>query len=613
MNNALRALAMVFLAAPAVLCAAQPGAWVGSWATSQQTPEARNAQPEGALADATLRQTVHLSLGGRTWRLRLSNAFGQAPLKIGAAHVAIAVAAGSPAIDAARDTPVLFDGKREVIIPAGADYYSDPFSFDAAAGSNLAISIYLTEAPKGQTSHPGSRTTSHLVKGNQVSVPQLEGASSFDHWFVIAGLDVEAPPGAAAIVILGDSIADGRGSTTNGNNRWSDNLAARLAQAGKPLAVLNHGIGGNRLLDDGLGPSALARFERDVLAQTGVRYLIINEGINDLGTFGSGGTDAAHEDLVQRIIGAYRQMVARARSHGIKVIGGTLMPFDGPTYRAGARGEADRAAINAWIRTPGNFDAVVDFDAVMRDPQQPLKFLPAYDSGDNLHPSARGYEAMAAAIPLALFEPARARAGASGGETSTGGFSYSHIGFGAGPARGRSAGESLSGVGIRLDGALEIASHVFGFVDLSGDLYEVHDTALDEDVELGFTLAAIGFGFNWPLGAALDVVGGVSLENLSLDAEVDNVTTTVDHDGWGLNLGLRGRFGARWQWQTALRYSDMKDVGSTTSLTFGGRYYFSPRLAAGFEIATRRYGADTPDLKELSGLANIRYEFADWY
>jgi lysophospholipase L1-like esterase len=398
------ALALLLLATLSS-AAGSSASWIGSWAASQQTPEPRNALPDDALTNATLRQTVHLSLGGRRWRLHLSNAFGQAPLTIGAVHVARSESAGSASIVAATDTRVQFDGRDDVIIPAGADYVSDPFTLETAPGANVAISIYLPNAPQGQTSHPGSRTTSHLVHGNQVGATSLADTQQFEHWFVIAGLDAESRGGAAALVILGDSIADGRGTTTNGNDRWSDDLAARLVKAKLQMAVLNHGIGGNRLLDDGLGPNALARFDRDVLAQAGVRYLIVHEGINDLGTFGTqpGHSDADHEALVRRMIGAYRQIIARAHSHGIQVIGATLTPFAGPTYHPSARGEADRAAINQWIRTPGNFDAAVDFDKVVRNPADPLHFKPEFDSGDNLHPSPKGYQAMADALPLSLF------------------------------------------------------------------------------------------------------------------------------------------------------------------------------------------------------------------
>jgi len=399
------AAALAAMLAPlAPASSGQPGNWVASWATAEQTPEPRNALPDAALTNTTLRQTVHLSLGGGTWRLRLSNAFGQAPLRIGAAHVARPRAPGAADIDAGSDTPVLFDGRTEIVIPAGAEYLSDAFHFEAAAGTSIAISLYLPEAPQGQTSHPGSRTTSHLVHDNQVAAPSLQQTTSFEHWFVIAGLDVQAAPDMAAIVILGDSIADGRGSTTNGNDRWSDALAARLAAAKLPLAVLNEGIGGNRLLDDGLGPNALARLDRDVLAQSGARYLILHEGINDLGTFGAAGgrSDAEHEELVRRIIGAYRQIIERAHGRGIKVIGGTLTPYAGPTYHPTARDETDRRQINEWIRAAGHFDAVADFDRALRDPDRPLQFRPEYDSGDHLHPSPEGYRAMAEAVPLPL-------------------------------------------------------------------------------------------------------------------------------------------------------------------------------------------------------------------
>jgi lysophospholipase L1-like esterase len=213
------------------------------------------------------------------------------------------------------------------------------------------------------------------------------------------------------VVIVGDSIADGRGTTTKGNNRWSDNLAARLNAAKMPVAVLNKGIGGGRILDDGLGPNALARFDRDVLSPNGVRWLIVHEGINDLGTFGGqpGRTDADHEELVRRIIAAYKQIIERAHAHGIKVIGATLTGFAGRTYNPTPRGEADRAAINEWIRTSGQFDAVVDFDKAIRDPVRPLHLLPEYDSGDDLHPSPKGYQAMAEAIPLELFRQSGSR------------------------------------------------------------------------------------------------------------------------------------------------------------------------------------------------------------
>lgn len=191
------------------------------------------------------------------------------------------------------------------------------------------------------------------------------------------------------------------------------------------------------------------------------------------------------------------------------------------------------------------------------------------------------------------------------------GFSYSHIGFGLGPAHGRIAGDSDTAAGFRLDGAFEFSSHVFAFVDMAGTVYEGSDPQLDEDVELGFTLASLGAGFNWPLSPSVDLVTGISVDSLSLDSKVDNVTTTVDFDGWGMNIGLRGHEGERWQWQAAMRYSDVEHIGSITSLTVGARYYMSEHWALGAELALRQYDEDTLDLRETSGLLTVRYEFRD--
>lgn len=386
--------------------------WVGSWAASQQTPEARNALPDAALTDATLRQIVRLSTGGKRLRVLLSNAFGTEPLRIDTAHIARAARPDAPLLVAGTDHALTFDGAPAVVIPAGASYWSDPVDLDAPALSSIAVSLHLPVAPKGQTSHPGSRATSYLLHGDHVGDTTLTGAQPVEHWFQLAGVAVASPdrraPNPSAIVTLGDSITDGHGATTNGNDRWPDLLAERL-QADRTLrsvAVLNHGIGGNRLLADGLGPNALARFDRDVLAQPGVRYVIVLEGINDLGTLTRDAPVAVaeHTVLVARMTGAYGQMIARAHAAGVKVYGATIMPDGGSGYyHPDARNEADRTAVNAWIRAPGHFDAVIDFDALMRDPATPNRLRKSYDSGDGLHPSPVGYRAMAAAIPLALF------------------------------------------------------------------------------------------------------------------------------------------------------------------------------------------------------------------
>jgi len=404
-----RALAASLLCLAVAGSATPPPAplWVGSWASSQQIPEDRNALPDADLRDATLRQIVRVSVGGDRFRVLLSNAFGTAPLRIDAAHVALSLDRATSRIDPKSDHTLTFDGAPDVVIPAGASYLSDSVEFPVEALKSLAITIHLPDAPHGQTSHPGSRATSWLVHGNQVGAPELANAKGVEHWFQLAGVEVNAY-GARAIVTLGDSITDGHGATTNGDDRWPDRLADRLqaSAATRNVAVLNHGVGGGRLLLDGLGPNALARFERDVIAQTGVRYLIVLEGVNDLGTFTRDAPQSveAHASLVARIIASYRQMVARARAHDIKAIGATILPYGGSDYyHPDAANEADRQAINRWIRTPGNFDAVVDFDALTRDPANPMRMKPAYDSGDHLHPSAAGYRAMADSIPLELF------------------------------------------------------------------------------------------------------------------------------------------------------------------------------------------------------------------
>lgn len=383
--------------------------WVGSWASSQQVPETHNAVPLESLSNATLRQIVHLSTGGSMIRVRVSNAFGTAPLHLLAVHVARPLSPSAGRIDTASDRALTFNERPDVLIPMGAEYVSDPLNYTVTALSDLAITMQIEAAPGQETGHPGSRATSYLAAGLPVDAAEMLSAQSIEHWYFLSGVDVPASANASSIVVLGDSITDGHGATTNGNDRWTDVLAARLqhSAATSGAAVLNEGTGGNRLLLDGLGPNALARFDRDVLAQTGVRYLIVLEGINDLGmlTRTAVASEAQHEDLVRRMIGAYQQMITRAHMHGIKVIGGTIMPFLGSGYYHPAESnENDRQMVNAWIRAAGHFDAVIDFDKVVADPAHPGHLRPEYDCGDHLHPSPAGYRAMAEAIPLELFQ-----------------------------------------------------------------------------------------------------------------------------------------------------------------------------------------------------------------
>jgi lysophospholipase L1-like esterase len=382
--------------------------WVGSWASSQQLVEPRNSIPATDLKDVTLRQIVHLTIGGSELRLHLSNRYGTTPLHIASAHIARASAPVLSRIMPASDQLLTFSGRGDVTIPAGADYLSDPVSYSVTPLSDVAITIHLDLVPVDQTGHPGSRATSYLAHGGQAAAVNLPDAAQIEHWYFIEGIDVQALEAATAVVILGDSITDGHGATTNGNDRWPDILARRLQAApqSRMVGVLNHGIGGNRLLLDGLGPNALARFNADVIAQAGVRYLVVLEGINDIGMLGRSAeaTVAQHRDLVNDIVAAYDQIVARAHTHGIKVAGGTILPFAGSDfYHPGPQSEADRQAVNKWIRESGHFDTVIDFDEIVRDPTNPDRLLPKFDSGDHLHPSPAGYAAMAEAVPVAFF------------------------------------------------------------------------------------------------------------------------------------------------------------------------------------------------------------------
>lgn len=378
--------------------------WVTAWATSQMIP-GNNALPAEDLRDATLRQIVRIQIAGSRLRVRLTNAYGTQPLRIGAATIARSADLASARIDAASLASLTFGGAKGVTIPAGADYWSDPIDLPVKAGADLAITLYLPDAPTQQTGHPGSRATSYYLHGDHSGDTDLADAKKVDRWFQIGAVEV-ASPKASAVVILGDSITDGYGVPPNSNARWTDALQLRLraTPALADMAVVNAGIGGNRLLNDGLGPNAMARFDREVLSYPGVTHLVIFEGVNDLGTLtrDAPATPEAHAVLVEGMIGAYRQMVARARAHGIKVIGATITPYGGSGYyHPDAQNEADRAAVNAWIRAPGNFDGVIDFDAAMRDPAAPTKLRKAYDN-DGLHPSVAGYQAMADAVPLSL-------------------------------------------------------------------------------------------------------------------------------------------------------------------------------------------------------------------
>ncbi len=398
---AIYAGALWFCSVPCGWASTGADRWVTTWATGVQLTEPNNLPPT-PLAHATLRQFVRTTLGGGTLRVRFSNVYGTEPATINAAHIALATGAGSAGngeIDPTTDTKLTFSGNGSAIIPPGAEISSDAVEFNLPPLANVAISIYFGEiSAKTVTGHPGSRTTSFIVPSNAVSAPSLPSAVKTARWYIIAGIDVLADKSCRALVILGDSITDGRGSTTDGNNRWPDNLAMRLATNPPTanVAVVNMGIGGNAVLSGGLGPTALARFDRDVLGQHGVRYLVIFEGVNDIGSGSSSMATATN------LVDAYIQFANKAHAHGINVYGATITPFGGSSYYS-ALHEQERRFVNTWIRTNTVFDAVIDFDAVVRDPANPVNLLPAYDTGDHLHLNPAGYKAMADAIDLTLF------------------------------------------------------------------------------------------------------------------------------------------------------------------------------------------------------------------
>ncbi|MGD9212115.1 MAG: SGNH/GDSL hydrolase family protein [Desulfobacteraceae bacterium] len=388
--------------------------WVNTWVSMPQLTEPHNMPPEPftqtdlVFADSTLRQTIHTSIGGDLMRLRFSNAFGGTALTITSVHVALPEGGegGGSAIQPETDQAVTFNKRSSVVIPVGAQVVSDPLEFELAPESNLTVTIYLAEgqASNNITSHPGSRTTSYMVAGDYVSDTDLDGATSADHWYFLSGVEVWTEQANRALVVLGDSLTDGRGSTTNMNNRWPDQLLARLQgnEATAGIAVLNQAAGGNRVLNDGLGPNALARFDRDVLAQSGVKWLIVFEGVNDIGT--AEATEEAQEQVADDLIGAFNQMIFRAHAKDILVYGATITAFGGSFYDEGTGyREAARQKVNDWIRTSGRFDGVIDFDKVTRDPENPAQLMEGIHDGDYLHLNPEGYKILADAVPKRLF------------------------------------------------------------------------------------------------------------------------------------------------------------------------------------------------------------------
>lgn len=401
------------LAFTSIATAAEQSHWVGTWGASPAPQLATEAEIRTAklqFENQTLREIVHTSIGGNMVRVRLSNAYGKHTVDIGAAHIALS--AKGAQITAGSDRILTFSGRPSVSIPPNALVFSDPVKLDVPASGDLSISIFIPKATTGAGIHYAAQQTSYTGAGDQTAAASMQDPAPITSWIFLAGVDVMAPESAAAVVAFGDSITDGARSTVDANLRWPNVLSDRLQaqRKGKKIGVLDAGIGGNRILHDAIanvrfGVNALARFDRDVLTQPGVKYLIILEGINDLG---HAGTSAPASETVSSddLIAGMKQMIQRAHDNGIKVFGATITPFEGTTFPGyfSAEKEVKRKAVNEWIRNGKAFDGVIDFEKALRDPQNPDHILSAYDGGDRLHPSDAGYKAMGESIDLSLFK-----------------------------------------------------------------------------------------------------------------------------------------------------------------------------------------------------------------
>jgi len=375
--------------------------WVGTWATAQMLVEPHNMPPAPGLTDNTIRQIIRVSIGGKQLRLRFSNIFSDEPTVL--KSVSIANTLEGAIIDGKTQKKLSFNGNAGITLNPGQDIFSDAFDFQLKEGQLLAITIHYGATSQKTSGHPGSRTTSYILQGDQVNNVDFAGATKTDHWYTIMGLDVIAPVNSANIVCLGNSITDGRGSGTNKQNRWTDILSARLLENKNTanIGVLNLGIGGNCVVKGGLGPTALDRFDRDVLSQAGTKWLVILEGINDIGGI------KTPEDApikAQELIDAYKIMIEKAHTKNIKVYGCTILPFQKSFYDAPFKQDG-RDIVNAWIRSKNSgFDAVIDFDKVMVSEPGSKTILSKMHDNDFLHPNELGYKRMGEAIDLGLFK-----------------------------------------------------------------------------------------------------------------------------------------------------------------------------------------------------------------
>ena len=380
-----------------------PSRWMATWTASPSDAPARPPRDSidrvPTLFDQTVRLIVRTSIGGDNVRIRLSNEYGDRALAIGSAHIAVRDSGAS--IDAATDRALTFGGRPSVRLRPGAIAFSDPVALSVPALRDLAVSLHLADSARLVTRHALALQTNYVRRGNVVGARTFAPDTSIFVWPYLVGVDVTNGAATGVIATIGNSITDGALSSRDANARWPNILAARLLNSSEPMkAVVNAGISGGRVLTYGAGPSALARFDRDVLATPGLTHVIVLEGINDISRSAVDGVTA------DDIIAGYQQLITRAHDRGIVIIGATLTPSS-PRAPFTPALEAKRAAVNAFIRTSGEFDGVIDFDAATRDPASPLQFLPKYDSGDHLHPGDTGYRAMGDAIDLTLFRRKR--------------------------------------------------------------------------------------------------------------------------------------------------------------------------------------------------------------
>lgn len=381
--------------------------WIGTWATTLSAMEGI------ALGGQTVRMIAHISLGGATLRVRLSNAYGMHKLRIGAAHIALRSDAAD--IVPGSDRTLTFNGSTAIDIAAGALVVSDPVELDAPPLADMAVSIYLPgDVPEsfGITGHGNSRQTNYIsAEGDFTAAASMPVKEETASYLLVAGIDMLAPDGAGGIVAFGDSLTDGNISGVDANNRWPDQLARRLAErsGGRKFGVMNQGIGGNRIIHDSRGGSAQRRFDRDVLAQTGVTHVIVALGINDIR---NRPRKPGEEVAADEMIAGLHQLAVRAHAHGLKIFAGTMLTFENENFNPPPglpglytpQGEAIRVAVNDWIRHGGSFDAVIDFEKALRDPERPTQMLPLYDCGDHLHPGDQGYLRMGDIVELSLFD-----------------------------------------------------------------------------------------------------------------------------------------------------------------------------------------------------------------